>query len=240
MEKSETSTDVERLKLIGELSGGVLHDVNNQLMVILGSCEILASSSLSLKEKEYINKIKRSALSSASLIRKILSFSHREEELDLIKIINEIKDIVLFMTEKNGTIFFNSNLDTAIISSNDSSIENAIINLIKNGIEASNDNFRIDVVLELVTITKPIDNSIVNGDLTGEFYKLEVIDYGMGISDSIKDKIFNPFFSTKQTNKGVGLGLSTILNTITSYKGYITLDSEFGKGSKFTLFLPKS
>ena len=62
----------------------------------------------------------------------------------------------------------------------------------------------------------------------------------MGITDSIKDKIFNPFFSTKQSNKGVGLGLSTILNTVISYRGYITLDSSVGIGSKFTLFLPKS
>lgn len=230
----------EKLRSIGELASGIAHDFNNHLMVISGSCELLELQGLTEKQLSYVKNIYQSAKKSSELVKKLLSFGHAEDyenkEFDLINVINDAKEIMLHTTKNKTKINFTTDLKDAFITGNLSSIENAIINIIKNGIEAMNDNgsIYIDLTAEYLE-EKPVD-SVLSTMVNGYYYKLEIKDEGKGISDEIKEKIFNPFFSTKTKQNGTGLGLSTVLSTILEHEGQITVNSKKGIGTKFTLY----
>ena len=230
----------EKLRSIGEIASGIAHDLNNHLMVITGSCELLEMQDLTEKQNNYVKNIYQSAKKSSELIKKILQFGRAEDyenqEFDLIHIINDAKDIMGHTTKNKTKIHFTTNLKDAIVAGNVSSIENAIINVIKNGIDAMNENgsIYIDLTAEYLDTMPP--NSISSTTPEGFYYKVEIKDEGTGISEEIMDKIFNPFFTTKVKQKGTGLGLSTVLSTILEHEGMITVTSKKGIGSKFTLY----
>ncbi len=230
----------EKLRSIGELASGVAHDFNNHLMVITGSCELLEMQELTEKQKTYVKNIYQSAKKSSELIKKLLQFSRAEDygnqRFDLIDIVNDAKEIMLHTTKNKSKIHFTTNLKDAFIMGNVSSIENAIINLIKNGIDAMNDNGCIYIDLTAQYLDKVPDNSIISTTPEGFYFKLEIKDEGSGISEDIIDKIFNPFFTTKSKQKGTGLGLSTVLSTVLEHEGIITVSSKKSIGSKFTLY----
>ena len=137
-------------------------------------------------------------------------------------------------------INFETELSNAIIYGNSSQITNAIINVVKNGIEASDENSNIDIKLEEEYLDIVPRNSITGINPDGVYYKLSITDYGSGISGENLDKIFNPFFSTKGENEGTGLGLSAVLSTILASKGIISVETTEGEGSTFTLYFPKN
>lgn len=230
----------EKLRSIGELASGIAHDFNNHLMVISGSCELLELQDLTEKQKGYVKNIYQSAKKSSELIKRLLNFGHAEnfenQRFDLIHIINDAKDIMSHTTKNKTKIHFTTNIKDAYIMGNISSIENSIINLIKNGIDAMNDNGCIYIDLTAEYLDKTPDNSIVSTTPEGYYFKVEIKDEGSGISDEIIDKIFNPFFSTKVKGKGTGLGLSTVLSTVLEHEGLLTVSTKKGIGSKFTLY----
>ena len=209
-------------------------------MVITGSCELLGMQELTDKQKQYVNNIYQSAKKSSELIKKLLNFGHAEahedKEFNLIDVVNDAKDIMSHTTKNKTKINFTTNLLDAMISGNISSIENSIINIIKNGIEAMNENGSIYIDLTAVYLDAIPQGAILSNTPNGYYYKLEIKDEGVGISDEIMDKIFNPFFTTKTKQKGTGLGLATVLSTILEHEGLITVSSKKGVGSKFTLY----
>ena len=230
----------EKLRSIGEIASGIAHDFNNHLMVITGSCELLQMQQLTEKQKNYINNIYQSAKKSSELIKKILQFGRAEDyenqKFDLIDVVNDAKDIMSHTTKNKTKIHFTTNLKDAMIIGNISSIENSIINLIKNGIDAMNESGSIYIDLTAEYLDSIPENSIVSTTPEGFYYKLEIKDEGTGISDEIMGKIFNPFFSTKDKQKGTGLGLSTVLSTVLEHEGLLTVTSKKAIGSKFTLY----
>lgn len=230
----------EKLRSLGELASGIAHDFNNHLMVITGSCELLGMQELTEKQKQYVNNIYQSAKKSSELIKKLLNFGHAEANenraFNLIDVVNDAKDIMSHTTKNKTKIHFTTNLMDAIILGNISSIENSIINLIKNGIEAMHENGCIYIDLTAIYLDTIPEGAILSNTPNGYYYKLEIKDEGSGISEEIMDKIFNPFFSTKSKQKGTGLGLSTVLSTVLEHEGLITVSTKKGVGSKFTLY----
>ena len=230
----------EKLRSLGELASGIAHDFNNHLMVITGSCELLGMQELTEKQKQYVNNIYQSAKKSSELIKKLLNFGHadtnEERTFNLIDVVNDAKDIMSHTTKNKTKINFTTNLKDAFILGNVSSIENSIINLIKNGIDAMNESGALYIDLTAEYLDSTPENSIISTTPEGYYYKLEIKDEGTGISDEIKEKIFNPFFTTKDKQKGTGLGLSTVLSTVLEHEGLITVSSKKGIGSKFTLY----
>ena len=230
----------EKLRTLGELASGIAHDFNNHLMVITGSCELLGLQELTDKQKQYVNNIYQSAKKSSELIKKLLTFGHADTHenctFDLIKVVNDAKEIMNHTTKNKSKINFTTNLLDAMISGNVSSIENSIINLIKNGIEAMHDDGNIYIDLTAVYLDNIPKGAILSNTPNGYYYKLEIKDEGSGISEEIMDKIFNPFFTTKTKQKGTGLGLATVLSTVLEHEGLITVSTKKGVGSKFTLY----
>ena len=230
----------EKLRSIGEIASGIAHDFNNHLMVITGSCELLEMQELNEKQKNYVKNIYQSAKKSSELIKKLLQFGRSDDygnqQFDLINVVNDAKDIMSHTTKNKTKINFATNLKEAMIFGNISSIENSIINLIKNGIEAMGESGSIYIDLTAEYLESIPENSVISTTPNGFYYKLEIKDEGSGISDEILDKIFNPFFSTKGKQKGTGLGLATVLSTVLEHEGIITVSTKKGIGSKFTLY----
>ena len=230
----------EKLRSIGEVASGIAHDFNNHLMVITGSCELLELQELNEKSKRYIENIYQSAKKSSELIKKLLQFGRAEDygnqKFDLIDIINDSKEIMSHTTKNKTKIHFTTNLKEAIIEGNISSIENSIINVIKNGVDAMDGSGSIYIDLTAEYLDTVPANSVLSTTPEGFYYKLEIKDEGSGISSEIMDKIFNPFFSTKEKQKGTGLGLSTVMSTMLEHEGLITVSSKKNVGTKFTLY----
>ena len=232
----------ERLRMVGELSGGIAHDFNNNLMVISGASELLLLGDLTDKQRDYVNKIYQAARRSAELSKKLLSFSRVKEDdelFDLVNVVNNVIDIVSYTAKTAVTIRFNKEMKNAYVYGNSSEIANAIINLVKNAIEASGEDVIVDINLGLECLIEMPINSITTIKPSGEYYKLDIIDYGTGISKENIDKIFNPFFTTKTETDGTGLGLAAVLSTVIASKGIISLKTEENEGSTFTLYFLK-
>ena len=231
----------ERLRTIGELSSGIAHDFNNNLMVITGASELLLLGDLNEKQKSFIEKIMNAAKRSANLTKKLLVLSKNNESdeiFDLVEVLLDAIDIIVYTSKGVVDIRFEPNITNAFIFGNKSLIANAIINILKNAIEASKNEIIIDVSITLEFIDIIIEDSIFTDIPNDFFYKITVKDYGVGIKEEDKKKIFNPFYSTKES-LGTGLGLSTVLSTIISSGGMINLKSEYGLGTTFNLFFKK-
>ena len=230
----------EKLRSIGEVASGIAHDFNNHLMVITGSCELLELQELSEKSKRYVENIYQSAKKSSELIKKLLQFGRAEDygnqKFDLIAIVNDSKEIMSHTTKNKTKIHFTTDLKEAMIEGNVSSIENSIINVIKNGVDAMNGDGSIYIDLTAEYLDQIPEGSVLSTTPEGFYYKLEIKDEGSGISDEIMDKIFNPFFSTKEKQKGTGLGLSTVMSTMLEHEGLITVSSKKNVGTKFSLY----
>ena len=233
-------TQAEKLRSLGELSSGIAHDFNNQLMVITGSCELMMLQELDEKQKRYINNIYQSAKKSSELIKKLLAFGHVDNDekinMDLVKVLTDTIDIIMQTTKNKVKVHFSTNLKEAFINGNVSDIENVIINLIRNSIDAMKRDGNVYISLSMEYVKETPLHSVFKFTSEGYYYKVEVKDEGSGIPKSIMDKIFNPFFSTKESGKGTGLGLSTVYNTMLEHEGILTVDSEVGVGTTFNLY----
>lgn len=238
----EKMNHAERIRMVGELSGGVAHDFNNNLMVISGASELLLLDDLTEKQKGYVGKIIDAAKRSADLSKRLLMFSGEneiDEVFNLKDVILNVINIVKYTSKVYVTVNFNNLVGDAYIFGNCSAITNAIINLVKNGVESSSGNTVIDISLSEIFLDKIPNNSITTNTPLGQYFKVDVTDHGCGISKVNLDKIFNPFFTTKAQGEGTGLGLSGVLSTVISAKGLICLLTEENVGSTFTIYLRK-
>lgn len=237
----QKTIQAEKLRSLGALAGGIAHDFNNQLMVILGSCEMLKRQYTDPKTTRYLLNIESSVRNSSELINKLLTFGQVEKSPTLpMNIISCVEDTLVILehtSTKKIRIYSNDFEDKLIIRGNYGLIQNALINVCKNAIEALEEDGLLVVKTSLLNLEK-LPYRSVNGlnFATGNYAKIEITDNGTGISPEILERIFDPFFTTKGYTKGTGLGLSTVLGTVESHGGIITVDSVLGKGTTFGIY----
>ncbi len=234
----------QKLEELGRLAGGVAHDFNNMLTVIQGYSDmallhIEQSSPLYTDLKE----IRDAAYRSASLTRQLLLFSrHQPVEYSLLNINTLIKNLIQMLNRILGeNVVIKTELKNGLwdVWGDLGSIEQAIMNLTINAKES---------ILGKGKITIKTDNTIIdksNIDTTtdakpGKYVVIEVKDTGAGMDVETLKHIFTPFFTTKGQGKGTGLGLSVVNDIVKNNNGWIRVDSQLGKGSIFTLYLPAS
>jgi len=231
----------QKMDALGKLTGGIAHDYNNMLGIILGYNELLDNE---LKDQpsltKYTHQIQRAGERSASLTRKLLAFSRKNasdsESLNINKILQDDQDMLeKTLTARIALKFdFADDLWNVYLDSNE--LEDAIINMSINAMHAMEDSGKLTFKTRNETLNKQDAKAI---DVSpGNYVKLSVIDTGCGIDNSILDKIFDPFYSTKG-DKGTGLGLSQVYGFVESSGGNITVDSEPGKGTYFSLYFPQ-
>ncbi|GEM_PF-1187727 len=233
----------EQLQAIGQLAGGVAHDFNNQLMGILGYSDLIENGVESIDEaKDYARKIALAAKRSADLTAKLLAFAHKGDYLsitvDMHAIIDEVVSLLSHSIDKRIVIIQEKEASPSTVKGDPTQLQNAVLNLALNARDAMQNGgtmlFRTETILldEAECKKKSIDMK------PGEYLLLSVKDTGCGIEKDIRQKIFEPFFTTKKKGGGTGLGLSAVYGTVKGLKGCMTVDSETGKGSMFTLYLP--
>jgi len=231
-----------KLEALGTLASGISHDFNNVLGLISGYTEMgVAASPPNSKERDYFNQIGSAGERASLLVKKILTFS-RKEKVDLLpinlrKTVESSLEMVIPAISKNIEIQHNIYPHNHLVLADEVDIQQIVLNLCINASHAFNDEAGvIAITLHKHLVDGKQENS---QDLADKQYlKLQIADTGQGISAEVMEKIFDPFFTTKYTGKGTGLGLSIVYGTMLQCGGKITVESELGKGTIFTLLFP--
>jgi two-component system, cell cycle sensor histidine kinase and response regulator CckA len=234
----------QKMESIGQLAGGIAHNFNNLLTAILGYAELLKEySDLDNDSKQKVNSIESSARKAGILVSKLLSFSRKETSevlpLNLNDVIND--SVKLFEGVLDKKIGLKTNLSDNILTveGDPNQLEQVIMNLMVNARDAMPDGGLITIKTSLAEIERDRFN-MPSYIIPGKYVLLTISDTGCGIPKEITNRIFEPFFTTKEKGKGTGLGLAMVYGVIKDHKGYITVQSEVGKGSTFDVYLPVS
>jgi two-component system, cell cycle sensor histidine kinase and response regulator CckA len=232
-----------KMEAVGALAGGVAHDFNNILNVIMGYAEILLDEFDSKNPmRKDLEQIRQAGLRAASLITQLLAFSRKQilqpEILDLNTVITNTSSMLRRLIGEDIELISNTCPDLGMVNADPGKIQQVIMNLAINArdampqggtliLETANVDFDESYILEH-PIAKP-----------GSFVMLAVSDSGIGMDAKIQARIFDPFFTTKELGKGTGLGLSTVYGIVKQSDGFIWVYSEPGKGATFKIYLPR-
>lgn len=230
-----------KLEAIGQLAGGIAHDFNNSLQVIIGFCEL---ARIKLKGKEGSNeleKIHESGQRAQKLVSQLLAFSRRQHlesrPMDLSRAVEESLHLVQRIIGEN-IILQHSGPDHPLqIVADRTQIEQVILNLCINARDAIHENGSISIELREVNLDEQFCQR-QDEARAGAYARLSIIDTGCGMDASTREKIFEPFYTTKAAGKGTGLGLSSVLGIVQQHDGFVTVSSEPGQGSRFDVYLP--
>lgn len=232
----------QKLESVGQLAGGVAHDYNNMLGVILGHVElaILKAGSDSKLTKHH-TEIKKAAKRSAELTQQLLAFARKQTISPVVlNLNNAIQDTVEMLGWLIGEHIdlswqpANANLSVKI---DPNQLDQLLVNLCVNGRDA------ISGTGEVIIETKVVDSPDKSDEIlldSVEYVMLSVTDNGTGMDKETRAKIFEPFFTTKGLGHGTGLGLATVYGVVKQNGGMITVDSTPGKGSSFKVYLPRA
>lgn len=231
----------QRLESIGTLAGGIAHDLNNILTPISMSIELLRSSISDARGRELLDTIAHSSKRGVEMTSQILSFArgleNGQNSISGKELFDSVHGIIRDTFPKNISIKFTLPPGLQPINGDSTQLYQVLLNLCVNARDAMPDGGS----LHLSAMNERIDlpgNAKQLGIETGSYVRIDVEDTGHGIPQEIQDKIYEPFFSTKETGKGSGLGLSTSLNIIKNHGGCIHAFSEPHRGTSFRLHLP--
>lgn len=242
----EQILQAQKLESLGVLAGGIAHDFNNILMAVLGHCE-LAQRRLNIESPatENLRQIKLAAGRAAELANQMLAYSGKGkfviDTLDLSQVITEMENILSVSVSKKATLRYDLATDLPTVEADATQLRQIIMNLTINASDAIGDH---NGIIAISTGTMVCDRTYLqevwlDENLpSGHYVFIEVADTGCGIAAEITDRIFEPFFSTKFT--GRGLGMAAVLGIVRGHKGAIKIYSEIGKGSTFKILLPAS
>jgi signal transduction histidine kinase len=235
-------TQSEKLESLGQLAGGLAHDFNNHLTVILGNIDLMRLHTGSdAKTRDRLNNINQAALTAAGLVRDLLTFARRRETtvttLSLNGAISELQSMLHTLLGKRICLQLTVPARDLTVRGNREQLQNAVMNLCINARDAiaKGGSLRVGVSLDHVD---GVACRICAQEVVGEFATITVVDDGEGIHPDIQDRIFEPFFTTKPEGKGTGLGLAAVIGCVTSHHGHLLLESAPGRGATFRILLP--
>ncbi|WP_251134109.1 ATP-binding protein [Rhodomicrobium sp. Az07] len=239
----EKAAQGQKLQAVGELAGGIAHDFNNLLTAIIGFSDLLLrrfrASDPAFKD---LMNIKNNATRAAELVKQILAYSRRQTlrpaMLRLTDVIEEFQATMGRTLGEKVKAKVQHGRDLWFVKADEGQLFQVIMNLAVNARDAMPDGG--DITISTANVSERESLLLKDrGVERGEYVTVEVRDTGTGIKPEILEKIFDPFFSTKEVGKGTGLGLSTVYGIVKQTGGTILVDSEIGKGSSFRIFLPR-
>jgi PAS domain S-box-containing protein len=241
----------QRLEAIGTLASGIAHDLNNILSPILMAAGLLRADNTSPSAQRMLNIIESSAGRGAGIVKQVLTFARGAEgERVLIQpkhLIGEIGKIMSQTFPKHIEVVTNYPADLWPIQGDATQLHQVLLNLGVNArdailaVQAGPNEPEPRRVLTLAAENTNVDEHFASmnpGAIFGPHVVLRVSDSGTGMSPEVMDRIFDPFFTTKEPGQGTGLGLATVLGIVKSHRGFLTVQSEIGKGTAFKVFLP--
>jgi two-component system cell cycle sensor histidine kinase/response regulator CckA len=233
----------QKMDTIGQLAGGIAHDFNNVLSAIMMANDFLLNAHKPTDPSfQDIMQIKQNATRAATLVRQLLAFSRKQtlrpQVLDLGEALSDIDRLLKRLIGEKVTLEMLHGRDLWRVKADVSQFEQVIVNLAVNARDAMPNGGKLTVRTANVT-AQEAERLSYKGMPAADYVRIDVADSGTGIPADIVDKIFEPFFSTKEVGKGTGLGLSTVYGIVKQTGGFVYVDSEPDKGTTFHIFLPR-
>ncbi|HPM00827.1 MAG TPA: ATP-binding protein [Candidatus Cloacimonadota bacterium] len=232
----------QKMESVGRLAGGVAHDFNNMLGVIIGYTDLaLSASSENTALNNYLKEISSAAKRSANLTRQLLAFARKQTVrpiiMDLNESINQLKKMLGRMIGENITLLFLPADRPIFVEMDPSQLDQILANLCVNARDAIKNKGKIIIETGIETISEAECQKNIN-KIAGHFALISVQDNGSGMDEKTIENAFEPFYTTKDQGLGTGLGLATVYGIIKQNKGFIELNSELGQGTHFKIYIP--
>jgi two-component system cell cycle sensor histidine kinase/response regulator CckA len=238
----------QKMQAVGQLAGGIAHDFNNLLTAIIGFCDLLLQNhppgDPSFAD---LMQIKQNSNRAANLVRQLLAFSRKQTLqptiLNITDVLAELSHLMRRLVGEKIELSIHHGDGLRLIRVDQGQLEQVVMNLVVNARDAMPQGGKLTIRTSNVHITSPNDLSrdleAVENDTIepGDYIQLDVIDTGHGIPKHLLNKIFEPFFSTKEIGAGTGLGLATVYGIVKQTGGYIYIHSKLEQGTVFSIFL---
>jgi PAS domain S-box-containing protein len=239
----ENLRHAQKMEAIGTLAGGIAHDFNNILTAILGYTE-LARMKTNVRSEQfvYLRQIEKASMRARDLVRQILTFGRKQHQKKKVVRLSSIvgEALALLRSSIPVSVEIKQQLSSSSrVKVDPGQIHQVIINLCTNGYQSmAGSSGTLTISLKDVDLA-PSDIQAGSLDLTpGSYVVIEVSDNGAGMNEETMDKIFEPYYTTKDSEKGTGLGLAVVHGIVKSHHGQITVNSEPGRGTTFRVYLP--
>jgi PAS domain S-box-containing protein len=238
----EQLRQAQKMEAFGQLAGGVAHDFNNILAVIMGYTQLLLEADdRNAEDKDYLKQVYTAGERAAHLTRQLLTFS-RNKEMEVIDL--NLNEVIANMSKMLGRVIredinLQCNFATGLptVQADEGMMEQVLMNLAVNARDAMPKGGQLIIGTDrVVHDAASIQSNPEARD--GEFVRLTVQDTGCGMTPEIQARIFEPFFTTKDIGKGTGLGLATVYGIVKQHRGWIEVDSKVGGGTIFRIFFP--
>lgn len=232
----------QKMEAVGQLAAGIAHDFNNILTVVQGHASLLLSDgSLANKSSESARCVSTAADRAAKLTRQLLTFSRKQvvqwKELDLNRVVQNLASMLRSLITENVSLSFHYLDELPSIRGDANMLEQVLLNLVVNARDAmpKGGSIVIDTSVQTLDAEAAKKNPRAKA---GRFVCLTVMDTGTGMDAATLERIFEPFFSTKEFGQGTGLGLATVYGVVTQHNGWIDVTSGVGHGSLFRVYFP--
>jgi PAS domain S-box-containing protein len=245
-EKKQLETQflrAQRLESLGTLASGIAHDLNNVLTPIVGIVQLLPVKipNLDPPTKRLLNILDDSSRRGADLVKQILSFTRgiegKPSHTQVKHLLAEIQKVIQQTFPKNIDLVLDLPAALWLITADATLLHQVFMNLCVNARDAMPDGGTLQISAENLAIDENYARMNLDAQI-GSYVVVTIADTGMGIAPEIVDRIYDPFFTTKDVGQGTGLGLSTVIGIIKNHHGFINVYSEVGKGSRFKVYFP--
>jgi len=239
----EELRQAQKMEAVGRLAGGIAHDFNNQIFVINGYCDLLLADARDQPAiAREVDEIKKAAARSAELTGQLLAFSRKQilapKVLDANAELNGLEAMLRRLIGEDVRLTIRRAESLGRVKVDPGQFHQVILNLAINARDAMPGGGRLTI--ETANATLDEDYAGARLDVRpGPYVRLTVMDTGHGMTPEVKARIFEPFFSTKETGRGTGLGLSTAYGIVKQSGGHIDVASEPGRGTTFDVYLPR-
>ncbi len=232
----------QKVEAVGQLTGGVAHDFNNLLTVIRGSAEMLARPTLSEERRaKYVKAISDTADRATKLTSQLLAFARRQalrpELFDVGHSVTVLQDMMRTLAGSRIRIDLDTQERPCLVHADRSQFDTAIVNMAVNARDAMGGEGTLTIRVRPVEAMPAMRQ---HPAIAGDFVAISIVDTGTGIPADRLERIFEPFYTTKDVGEGTGLGLSQVFGFAKQSGGEVEAESEEGHGSTFTLYLPRS
>jgi two-component system cell cycle sensor histidine kinase/response regulator CckA len=232
----------QKMQAVGQLAGGIAHDFNNLLTAMIGFSDLLLLRHRPGDQSfADIMHIKQNANRAAGLVRQLLAFSRQQtlqpRVLDMTDILAELSHLLRRLIGETIELEMIHGRDLGAVKADQGQLEQVIINLAVNARDAMPEGGTLTIETDSAHLARPVKRK---GEIipAGDYTRIRVADTGCGIAQDELDRIFEPFYSTKEVGAGTGLGLSTVYGIVSQTGGFVEVKSRLGEGTSFAIYLP--
>lgn len=242
-EAREKLRQTQKLDSLGRLAGGIAHDFNNMLGIILGNCDLAAREpETTPKIAAFLNEVMEAALRSAELTKELLAFARKEttqpEVLEPNAAIESMLNMLDTLSEKSISLRWKPQQGVWPIFMDPSQFNRILVNLCLNARDAIKEKGEITITTHNETVEKS-HSQLFPDSQPGEYVRLTIADTGSGMDAKMLENIFDPFFTTKGKGEGIGLGLAMVYGSVKQHNGFISVESQVGSGTTFSIYIPR-